>query len=205
VICSKPTPYIKAVKGNTLPVFKGVDYTGHSFENWTVLGPINCGLRTNGNNYRTKWLCQCACGSDPVWVTKENLCRGYSKGCLKCCGNRNRSNNNGNWKGYGEIPGEVLNKIRTGATTRNIAIEVTLVDLDNLWKIQNRKCALTGLLLVMGDTASLDRIDSNAPYSINNIQWVHKVVNIMKNAFSEEVFIDMCCKVVKHKQSSNRY
>lgn len=189
---------LKAVKGNTLPVFKGVDYTGKVMGNWTILGPIKCERRPSKNNYRTKWLCQCVCGSEPTWVTKENLCQGYSKGCLKCCGDRNRGHNNGNWKGYGEIPGEVLHKIRTGADTRNIPLEVSLSDLDNLWLCQNRKCALTGLPLIMGDTASLDRINSKAPYTVNNIQWVHKVVNIMKNDFNEDTFIDMCTKVAKH-------
>ena len=192
-------PKVSAVKGSTLPVHHGVDCTGMNIGNWTILGPKTCELRPGGRNYRTKWLCQCSCGSTPLWVTKGNIIHGKSKGCLNCYGTRNSGSDNGNWKGYGEVPGEAFNKVRNGAKERNISLEVTPADMHALWVAQDRKCALTGLLLVMGDTASLDRIDSKKPYTVDNIQWVHKVVNIMKNDFTEDVFIAMCACVATHK------
>ena len=183
---------VKAVKGNALPIYRGRDYTGAVFENWTVLGAISCKRVIGQRNYRTKWLCQCSCNSEPQWVTKENLIKGLSKGCQSCSGQRSSGNANGNWKGFGEIPGYVYNKVKVGAKCRSISLEVSIENLNDCWLLQKRKCALSGIDLVMGETASLDRIDSNKGYTIDNIQWVHKTINIMKNDFSENVFVGMC-------------
>ena len=67
------------------------------------------------------------------------------------------------------------------------------------------KCALTGIELKIGrrkeadlTTASLDRIDSNKPYCKNNIQWVHKQINLMKHAADQNEFIKFC-KLVAEK------
>jgi len=70
---------------------------------------------------------------------------------------------------------------------------------------QDRKCALSGLPLVFGanhgkieGTASLDRIDSSKGYTIDNVQWVHKIVNLMKQDSSDEEFVKMCRIVSNH-------
>ena len=39
--------------------------------------------------------------------------------------------------------------------------------------------------------ASLDRIDSKKGYTEDNVQWVHKYVQRMKNAFSEKRFLEV--------------
>ena len=44
-------------------------------------------------------------------------------------------------------------------------------------------------------TASLDRIDSKKGYIKGNLQWVHKDLNIMKNSYPNQYFIEMCKKV----------
>jgi len=43
-------------------------------------------------------------------------------------------------------------------------------------------------------TASLDRIKSNKHYTLDNIQWVHKDINIMKGKLPEYVLLDYCKK-----------
>jgi hypothetical protein len=51
-------------------------------------------------------------------------------------------------------------------------------------------------------TASLDRIDSSSGYTVNNIQWVHKMVNGLKGFLSNDEFIFWCQKVVsKHPEA----
>ena len=164
-----------------------------------MLGPITCERVGNSSTYKTKWLCQCKCSTEPKWVIKENLTRGLSTGCFGCYGTRNSSQDNGNWKGYGEISGEVIHRIRTGAVSRAIEVDVNLEDLNALWLSQGRRCALTGLRLALLETASLDRIDSGRGYVNGNVQWVHKHVNKMKNDLPESVFIEMCKAVAKHK------
>lgn len=188
-------PLLRAVRGNTLPIKHGIDYTGKTIGSWTVLGPIRCDRAPGRSTYKTCWLCQCPCGSDAQWVHKEGLFRGATRGCSKCIGTRNSRASNPNWKDHGEVSGEIFNKVRSGAKTRGIPLQVTPTDLHDLWMAQDRKCALSGMPLVMGDTASLDRIDSSKSYCNGNIQWVHKVINTMKNAFPEEVFIEMCRRV----------
>lgn len=46
--------------------------------------------------------------------------------------------------------------------------------------------------------ASLDRIDSKKDYTIDNVQWVHKDLNYMKQDFTEEEFINYCKLVVNY-------
>ena len=47
-------------------------------------------------------------------------------------------------------------------------------------------------------TASLDRIDSSKGYTKNNVQWLHKDINIMKRDFPEEKFLFLCKQIVKN-------
>jgi hypothetical protein len=67
---------------------------------------------------------------------------------------------------------------------------------------QDFKCALTGwdieAMKVQVNTASLDRIDSSKGYIEENVQWVHKMVNMSKQSYSQEEFIEMC-KAVSSK------
>lgn len=193
-------PLLRAVRGNTLPIKHGIDYTGKTIGSWTILGPIRCDRAPGRSTYKTCWLCQCSCGTEPQWVHKEGLFRGASRGCSKCIGTRNSRADNPNWKGHGEVSGEAFNKVRSGAKKRGIPLEVSPAELHELWIAQNRKCALTGIPLIMGETASLDRINSDKSYCPGNLQWVHKVINIMKNDFPEEVFIDMCRLVSEHRK-----
>lgn len=107
--------------------------------------------------------------------------------------------NNSQWKGYKEIPYgwfsryfERANKKRTG--------NITIQQVHELWETQGRKCALSGTPIGFYDcgnnhSCSIDRIDSSKEYILNNIQLVHKDVNIMKNKFENQYFIDMCKKI----------
>lgn len=118
----------------------------------------------------------------------------------------------GKHKGCGDLTLTFLYRIKLGAKSRGIEWNdnLTIEYLWNLFLKQGRKCALSGLDISLRKdantpinnkkhnldyttfTASLDRIDSNKPYEIGNVQWVHRNVNIMKNSFSQEYFIQMC-------------
>lgn len=80
---------------------------------------------------------------------------------------------------------------------------MTIQDAWNLYERQGGRCALTGWDLVISApkvssiTASLDRINSKEGYSPNNTQWVHKDVNIAKNVYSQEYFVQMCRSVTE--------
>ena len=73
---------------------------------------------------------------------------------------------------------------------------------------QNKKCALSGVLLSFNTiaknqtskkTASLDRIDSSKGYIEGNVQWVHKKINDLKSNFDEDTLIKMCNLISKNK------
>lgn len=53
--------------------------------------------------------------------------------------------------------------------------------------------------MVRAQTASLDRKDSLRGYEPDNVQWVHKTVNLIKWELSEEEFLEWCSKITKHK------
>ena len=79
----------------------------------------------------------------------------------------------------------------------------TRVTAFDLWKIAKKQrliCPLTGLKLT-ADIVSVDHIipvskgGTNAP---SNIRLVHKVINHMKNHYSDTQFLEMCSLVTKH-------
>jgi len=75
-------------------------------------------------------------------------------------------------------------------------------DSDYVWELyqkQKGRCALTGRPIkfvfektTKNTTASLDRIDSKADYTKNNVQLTHKIVNRCKLNCPEDVFFSIC-------------
>ena len=74
--------------------------------------------------------------------------------------------------------------------------EVSPNNLLEIWNTQNGKCAYTNVQLILPCStdyntinnnykASIDRIDSNRPYSIDNIQFTSITVNYLKNDMTE--------------------
>lgn len=159
----------------------------------------------SGKLNKTSYLCICDCGNtktvSSAWMLKKTL----SCGCLK------KKENNNMWSGYGAISGTLFGKAKSSALKRNMDFNLTIVDLHNLYEKQNGKCALTGEVLEFGTgfskrgvyiTASLDRIDSSKGYTIDNVQWVHKDVNMMKRNYDNDYFKYICYLVAKHEQDT---
>lgn len=86
---------------------------------------------------------------------------------------------------------------------------VDLPFLQKLWQEQNGKCAVSGVDLILPKTttewettdikpktASLDRIDSNLPYTKSNVRFVSYMANICKNKFKDDDLISFCRSVV---------
>jgi hypothetical protein len=103
-----------------------------------------------------------------------------------------------------------LNKLRLSdnlnrGKNRKLIVDITIQQLYEKLVEQDFKCALSGIPLEVlhlhptTSNASIDRIDSNGNYTIDNIQWVHKDVNRMKNYFPQERFVEICNLVTKYK------
>lgn len=114
------------------------------------------------------------------------------------------------WTGYGEISGSTFHKIKNLAVqrkNRKLEFSITIEYMWNLFLEQNRKCVYSDIILTFAKhkkehtnslgTASLDRIDSSKGYIKGNVQWVHKKINIMKQAMSHEEFIEWCKLIAK--------
>ena len=117
------------------------------------------------------------------------------------------------WKGHGEISGRYWHTTYVKAIERELKFEISIEYAWDLFLKQNRRCALTGVLLEFRNSnykrkkvmlvASLDRIDSSKGYSIGNVQWIHKDINKMKQSFSQDYFKEMCILVAKNFQNNN--
>lgn len=96
----------------------------------------------------------------------------------------------------------VLSKLRGGAKKRNLEVKITIDDIWDVHLRQDKKCAISGVpvsfptsnkeYISYSAVASVDRIDSSKGYTIENIQIVHKQINIMKQSMSDRDFINWC-------------
>ena len=174
-----------------------VDLTNQLIGEWTVLSRSN---RDTGNRH-TYWTCKCSCGTVRD-VLQSSLTSKSSKHWSRSCGRhaaRQSGEKNWRWSGYEEISGTHWNSITHGAKARGHTVEITIEQAWQKFIDQNRKCALSGVSIEFSKshqktktTASLDRIDSSKGYTIANIQWVHKALNMMKQEYSQEEFIRWC-------------
>ncbi len=162
----------------------------------------------NNTRERYKFECLiCHYGKNGEW--KTSLHNVFSKVGCKCSTQYANGSLSKKWKGVGEISKTLWNSITRGAKLRGHSFEITIEEAWKLFKDQNRKCALSGLELNFNKkqrskerTASLDRIDSSKGYTKDNIQWIHRDINIMKNVFNEEKFIELCSKIASHRGKS---
>src|SRR5581483_7706753 len=98
------------------------------------------------------------------------------------------------YQDYFEIHGSYWNKIEKEAIKRGLEFRLSLKEAWDLFIRQNRLCAISLDYLTFSNpkTASLDRIDSSKGYSLHNVQWVHKTLNIMKWHFPYDYFLNIC-------------
>lgn len=165
---------------------------GKRYGMWTVTG----GPPQNDTHKMTRWAVRCDCGAE-AYVRAVLLRNGQSSKCAKCrdSGEFVKRHRNANWKGHGKVGGTEYNSMKRRAISKGYAVEVTIEDLDALFKAQEEKCALTGIPLTICSgrgNASIDRIDSKKGYIPGNVQWVDKRVNMMKNAIPEAEFVELC-------------
>lgn len=152
------------------------------------------------------WYCKCDCGNSRD-LSYHDLKRGKTKECRDCAiasfSRKIRKEK------IGDISSEFWTKQMWTARDRNIEFTISPEEAFQIFLTQNRKCALSGLDIVLDvsegkrtdRTASLDRIDSSQGYHLPNIQWVHKHINFMKADMNETDFINWCKKIKRHKIS----
>jgi hypothetical protein len=126
---------------------------------------------------------------------------------------RNFKRENHRWTttGTGRVSGTLMTYLKRKAKERNLEFSVTSEELWQLFLNQDGKCALSGVSLFLSTeinkqhnlnrkemTASLDRIDNDKGYTLDNVQWIHKTVNLMRRQYSIEEYVYWCSLVADY-------
>lgn len=99
-----------------------------------------------------------------------------------------------------------LNDARNRAKKKNLYFDLTLDGLMGLWTQQKGKRALTGFDMTYRYvcnkykySVSLDRINPEKGYTLDNLQLVCHAANMMKGTFSEDELLKFCNAIIKNK------
>jgi len=124
------------------------------------------------------------------------------KKLCKSCSNKKTDNCHRGW--HRGIRVSWFNKFKTGAETRGIEWNLSMDYVADLMEQQRNECALTGWSIEFPESghpqkapASIDRIDSSQGYLEGNVQLVTKHVNMMKQQYTQEQFIEVCKAVAE--------
>jgi hypothetical protein len=161
---------------------------------------------------KNKWKCLCDCGKVKI-IQENHLISGTTKSCG--CLHKRTGKNSPFFKGYEDISLDFFNHIKAACEKpqkyrKSREFKLTIEYLWDLYIKQNKKCAISGVEILFTEregsrgrrcSASLDRIDSSIGYVEGNVQWVHKIVNIMKNKTDMKEFISWCNKITKHNEN----
>lgn len=159
-------------------------------------------------NGKKAYLCECVNCGNKSYVSFSTLRYSKSNKCNYCCLQDIKRPDN-----YIIIPKSVWNRYKENAKRkREKEFSISKEYGEELYLKQNGKCALTGLNIGFIKRnrdkkrcyymqASLDRIDSSKGYVEGNVQWVHKDVNMMKWALSQDRFIFLCKLIANNLQS----
>lgn len=152
---------------------------------------------------RAKWKCKCDCGNYKIVLARHLSGKRSTKSCgcyIKEVKYKLLMQGK-SWGGYGEISGQYFNHLKYLANRRGIEFNIDIEYAWNLYLKQNCLCSLSGQEIIFTrnrrtrpkvQTSSLDRIDSNKGYIEGNVQWVHKIVNNMKQSLPDIEFIKWC-------------
>lgn len=183
------------------------EFIGKTFKELTVISHLGMRSREDGSSGRHAWYqCQCSCGKI-VEVLGTSLTNGNTGTCG--CRLLRKKEKNHSWKGCGDIWGSHWSSIRYHANQRGIPFEITIEQAWKLFQDQKGLCRLTGMPISFNKvihgskTASLDRIDSTKSYTVDNVQWIHKDVNHMKQEFDQQKFIELCRLIVNYQPTSS--
>lgn len=174
---------------------KQYDLTGKKFHKWKAIRLSDYRQGSSGDRF---WLCRCKCGLEKP-VKACYLKSGTSRQCTKCAHEASKIKR--------PMPVSFWTHLKHTANKRGLKLSISRKYVLELLCKQQHQCALSGLPIVFAitesehkagkTTASIDRIDSNLGYTKDNIQMVHKVINLMKNALSQSEFVFYCKNVTR--------
>ena len=139
---------------------------------------------------------------DEFWNYSANSHRlNKNSYCKKCCEVNNDIRNSKLTENdsISKILKSRFNSATVRSKNRNIDINISILDIENLWKNQDGKCAISKINMSTSVSRgrdkfsiSLDRIDSSKGYIVGSIQLVCDIVNRMKLDTIELEFVSLC-------------
>lgn len=176
-----------------------IDLTGLQVGELTVVGKDSeryvspSSVKNKSNRSEIKWICKCSCGKETS-VLGTHLRNRTTNRCWQCKIEKQKCN--------GRLSSTQFARYKYSSKKRGLEFNLTKKYVQDIFKKQNGKCALTALPIVFANTidglkngestASLDRINSSKGYIKGNVQWVHKDINAMKGNLEEKLFKKYC-------------
>lgn len=142
-----------------------------------------------------RWIRCCPqCGTEVSHLRRAYCINAHNikQPCKRC------SNKNNNPSGMcGSVRLAWYESFYKSALTRGYSWDLCPEYINDLYEEQDQVCALSGLSIGWSKvgwdhTASIDRIDNDIGYTIDNIQLVHKQINMMRGSLSIPEFIKLC-------------
>jgi hypothetical protein len=157
--------------------------------------PVEVYKRADG-----RWCKPCpSCGLEQDYLRRCYAIHSFTLGKeCKTCSNR-KTENSGRGL-YNGVRLSWFHKCKVGAETRGILWSLVVEDVWQKYVDQEGVCNLSGIpigwsAVGQSHTVSIDRIDSAKGYTVDNIQLLHKDINMMKQAFSQKHFVALCKSV----------
>lgn len=107
-----------------------------------------------------------------------------------------------------KFAGPILHRARLRSATKNREFQLSKTDLLRLFREQEGRCAVSGILFDLHNdkkngcafnayTASLDRINYRAGYTLNNVRLVLFAVNAAINQWGDDTFFTIASAVTR--------
>jgi hypothetical protein len=150
-----------------------------------------------------KWCSSCAsCGTEQAYTRMDHAKTSSSSGWrCKACAAADKAFTAEATGFDGNVRVGWLRKFEVSARQRGLKWELSADFVNGLWERQEGCCALSGIPLLNGykdETVSIDRIDSSHGYTEDNVQLIHKQLNMMKRNMPNGEFIRWCRAVAIH-------
>lgn len=147
---------------------------------------------SGANQYRA--LVACTCGAE--YETGFYSYKKYSS-CRRCAYDSRTVAD--------RVSQTFLGRVQRAAVRRNIDFSLTLDEANEVLSRQGNRCVYTGRELETLPKAdvnfSLDRVDSSMGYSIDNVQFVYKPINVMKHVLTDEDFVNNICMILRNREA----
>jgi hypothetical protein len=186
----------RRLRGDTCRAPNLIDLTGTTFGKLLVLRllPIN---RKTGYSVGARYLCRCACGTE-LEIYSTNLIHHKAKTCGPCSHSDRRKP-----AGVSAF-NTVLCTLRNAARKRDLKF---LLSVEQVRSLTSSNCYYCGCLPMKVKTRGLgeyhwnglDRVDSDGPYSMENVVPCCEMCNRMKREFDQQDFLRKVEEIWRHQ------